>query len=221
MKTRNLIIVAGGSGSRMKSEIPKQFIVINNLPIVMHTINLFYQFDKNLNIVLVLPENQIEYWCKLVEKYNFKIKTEIAKGGNTRFESVKSGLAFVKEGIVGIHDAVRPFVSLQTIQNAYDTAVRLSNAIPVVAPNESLRIIDNISNKHIDRKNIRIVQTPQCFEANLLKNAYNQPYSEVFTDDASVVEKFGASINLTEGNIENIKITTPFDLKIAEVLLNN
>lgn len=221
MKTRNLIIVAGGSGSRMKSEIPKQFIVINNLPIVMHTINLFYQFDKNLNIVLVLPENQIEYWCKLVEKYNFKIKTEIAKGGNTRFESVKSGLAFVKEGIVGIHDAVRPFVSLQTIQNAYDTAVRLSNAIPVVAPNESLRIIDNISNKHIDRNNIRIVQTPQCFEANLLKNAYNQPYSEVFTDDASVVEKFGANINLTEGNIENIKITTPFDLKIAEVLLNN
>ncbi len=219
MMQKNVIIVAGGSGSRMNSDIPKQFIPINNLPILMHTINKFYQFDKLMKIILVLPENQIDYWDKLVDIYSFKLQIEIAKGGKTRFESVKKGLAFVNDGIVGIHDAVRPFVSLQTIDNVFKLAENLGNAIPVIPVNDSVRVLSEFGNMHFDRNNVKIVQTPQCFDVDLLKKAYLQDYNNQFTDDASVVENLGIKINLTEGNVENIKITTPFDLIFAKALI--
>lgn len=219
MMQKNVIIVAGGSGSRMNSDIPKQFILINNLPILMHTIQKFYQFDKLMKIVLVLPENQFEYWYKLVNIYYFKIQVEIAKGGKTRFDSVKNGLAFVKDGIVGIHDAVRPLVNINTISKVYKMAEEMGNAVPVIPVNDSVRVLSEFGNMHFDRNNMKIVQTPQCFDVDLLKKAYLQDYNNQFTDDASVVENLGIKINLTEGNLENIKITTPFDLKLAKALI--
>jgi 2-C-methyl-D-erythritol 4-phosphate cytidylyltransferase len=173
-----------------------------------------------MKIILVLPENQFDYWFKLVDIYEFKIQLEIAKGGKTRFDSVKSGLELVKEGIVGVHDAVRPFVSFQTIDNAFKLAENLGNAIPVISVNESVRITEEHGvSKHLSREQIKLVQTPQCFDVDLLKEAYLQDYNTHFTDDASVVENIGIKINLTEGNVENIKITTPFDLKLAKALV--
>jgi 2-C-methyl-D-erythritol 4-phosphate cytidylyltransferase len=218
---KSVIIVAGGIGSRMKSDIPKQFLFINGKPILMHTIEKFYQYDNSINIILILPANQLLYWQSLVEKQNFIIPLTIDKGGETRFQSVKNGLEHIKEGIVGIHDAVRPLVSLSTIKSAFDMAEKKGNAVPVISVNESIRIINDTTNQHIDRNTIKIVQTPQCFEVLLIKQAYNQDYKTIFTDDASVVENTGKSIYLSEGNLENIKITTAYDLKLAEVLIKS
>jgi len=216
---RSVIIVGGGLGRRMKSDIPKQFLELYAKPVIMHTIEVFYQFDNNINIIIVLPEKQIDYWQQLVKKFNFSIKNQIVIGGESRFHSVRNGLSLISEGIVGIHDAVRPLVSLNTIKSAFKMAEEKGNAIPVININESLRIIKDNDNHQIDRNIIKIVQTPQCFEASTIKKAYNQAYNSLFTDDASVLESTSVSINLSEGNIENIKITTAFDLIIAEKLL--
>jgi len=216
---KSVIIVAGGIGTRMNSDIPKQFLEISGKPIVMHTIEKFYSFDHSITIVLVLPEQHILLWHKLVEKHNFNIPLQLANGGETRFDSVKNGLKIIKNGIVAIHDAVRPFVSLETIKRAFETAISKGNAIPAIGINDSLRILDNYGNKPLDRSVIRIIQTPQCFEVTLIKKAYDQPFDSSFTDDASVLEKIGEEINLIEGNQENIKITHPTDLMIANTLL--
>lgn len=216
---KSVIIVAGGIGTRMNSDIPKQFLEISGKPIVMHTIEKFYSFDRSITIILVLPEQHILLWHKLVEKHNFNIPLQLANGGETRFDSVKNGLKIIKNGIVAIHDAVRPFVSLETIKRAYETAISKGNAIPTIGINDSLRILDNYGNKPLDRNLIRIIQTPQCFEVTLIKKAYDQTFDSSFTDDASVLEKIGEEINLIEGNQENIKITHPTDLMIANTLL--
>jgi len=216
---KSVIIVAGGKGSRMKSDIPKQFLFIDGKPILMHTIEKFYQYDNSINIILILPENQMFYWQLLVKKQKFTIPLTIEKGGETRFQSVKNGLEHIKEGIVGIHDAVRPLVSLSTIKSAFALAEKEGNAVPVISTNESIRIINDKANHHLDRNTIKIVQTPQCFEAVLIKQAYKQDYKSIFTDDASVLENTGKSIYLSEGNSENIKITTALDLKLAEILI--
>ncbi|MFZ4739996.1 MAG: 2-C-methyl-D-erythritol 4-phosphate cytidylyltransferase [Bacteroidales bacterium] len=216
---KSVIIVAGGLGTRMNADIPKQFIEISGKPIVMHTIEKFYYFDHSITIVLVLPKQHILLWHKLVEKHNFNIPLQLANGGETRFDSVKNGLKIIKNGIVAIHDAVRPFVSLETIKRAYETAISKGNAIPTIGINDSLRILDNYGNKPLDRNLIKIIQTPQCFEITLIKKAYDQPFDSSFTDDASVLEKIGEEINLIEGNQENIKITHPTDLMIANTLL--
>lgn len=217
---KTVIIVAGGNGNRMRSDIPKQFLEIDNKPILMHTIEKFYQFDNLINIILVLPENHIKYWHAIVNKYNFPIHVSLIKGGETRFHSVKNGLALVEDGIVGIHDAVRPFVSFETIKAAYLLAELKGNAIPVISVNDSIRIINKETNNHIERDLVKIVQTPQCFDVKCIKNAYQQDFDPTFTDDASVLEKYGNEIFLSEGNSENIKITTPIDLKIANILKN-
>jgi 2-C-methyl-D-erythritol 4-phosphate cytidylyltransferase len=216
---KSVIIVAGGIGTRMNSDIPKQFLEISGKPIVMHTIEKFYSFDRSITIILVLPEQHILLWHKLVEKHNFNIPLQLANGGETRFDSVKNGLKIIKNGIVAIHDAVRPFVSLETIKRAYETAISKGNAIPTIGINDSLRILDNYGNKPLNRNLIRIIQTPQCFEVTLIKKAYDQTFDSSFTDDASVLEKIGEEINLIEGNQENIKITHPTDLMIANTLL--
>ncbi len=215
------LIMAGGSGTRMKAETPKQFLEIAGLPIIMHTILRFEQFDPEIKIILVLPENHFNLWQQLCKKHNFTKSFKLAKGGETRFHSVKNGLKMIEEdGIVLIHDAVRPFVSVQTLQNCIDSTIAKGNALPVVPVTDSVRIIENGHSFPADRSKIFLVQTPQTFLSNQIISAYNQATHTNFTDDATVLESTGNVINLVEGNRENIKITTPADLIIAEAFLN-
>lgn len=215
-----VIIVAGGSGIRMGSEIPKQFLLIRNKPLLMHTIQRFYDFDNKITIILVLPQKQISLWESLCKTHSFTISHQVIEGGETRFHSVKNGLFAVKEkSVVGIHDGVRPFVSLITIRNCFAMAARKGNAVPVIPVNESVRIFDAVSNHAFDRSRLRLVQTPQVFKYEILEKGFKQEYEEKFTDDANVVEAAGFKIHLVEGNRENIKITTQTDLVLAEGLL--
>ena len=215
-----IIIVAGGKGLRMGGEIPKQFLPIGGKPVLMRTLERFREYSKDLQIILVLPEAQQEYWHQLCLEYHFDVEYTLANGGETRFHSVQNGLAKVPDdakGVVGVHDGVRPFVSVDVISNCFETARTKKAVIPVTPVVETLRHIP--SQQNVLRSDYCLVQTPQCFDIQLLKSANHQPYSEAFTDDASVVEAFGHEVSMVEGNRENIKITTPFDLKIAETLI--
>ena len=211
------IIVAGGKGLRMGGDVPKQFLPINGKPILMHTIEAFRKALDGIEIILVLPADQHEYWQKLCQDYNFCSPELIAKGGETRFHSVKNGLALLpddEDAVVGIHDGVRPFVSKETIQRCYATAAGGRAVVPVVPVVETIRqILPDGKSITRPRDEYRLVQTPQTFPLVMLKKAYEQSYSETFTDDASVVEAMGEEILMVEGNRENIKITTPSDLK--------
>jgi 2-C-methyl-D-erythritol 4-phosphate cytidylyltransferase len=214
-----VLIVAGGSGKRMNSNTPKQFIPLSGKPILMHTINLFYNFDTTIEIILVLPESQIKGWKKLCDIYNFKLNHKICTGGSERFYSVKNGLAQTTgNGIVFIHDGVRPLVSNDTLARCYNDALKKGNAIPVVPVPESVRIVDKEKNSSVDRSKLFLVQTPQTFRLTEIKQAYNQDYSLKFTDDASVLETTGKTINLVNGNRENIKITFPADIEWAKAI---
>lgn len=214
------IIVAGGIGKRMGAEIPKQFLEVAGRPVLMHTIERFKSFSDEMEIITVLPENQIRYWLEVQEKYSFKIIQTLVKGGDTRFHSVRNGLEFVDgPGLVAVHDGVRPNVSNETIKRCFEIAGKSGNAIPVVTPADSLRLIQEDGSMILDRLKVRQIQTPQVFDADLIKAAYRNEYSPEFTDDASVVERTGARINLVEGNRENIKITNPEDLLIANAFL--
>ena len=217
-----IIIVAGGKGLRMGSDIPKQFLPIGGKPVLMRTLERFREYSADLPIILVLPEAQQAYWQELCEKYDFKVKYQLANGGQTRFHSVQNGLALVPddaEGVVGVHDGVRPFPSIEVIKNCYETARTAKAVIPVIPVVETVRHLEGDSSVTVPRGDYRLVQTPQTFDIQLLKAANHQPYNDGFTDDASVVESYGHAITLVEGNRENIKITTPYDLKIAEVLI--
>ncbi|MDL2289879.1 2-C-methyl-D-erythritol 4-phosphate cytidylyltransferase [Paludibacteraceae bacterium OttesenSCG-928-F17] len=217
---KTVIIVAGGQGSRMNSDIPKQFIEIKGQPVLMHTIERFSAYDNDISIILVLPENQIDYWEKLCKGKDFSIPHQITKGGETRFHSVKNGLILAENtDLIAVHDGVRPFVSIETIARCFDVAEKQQAVIPVVDSVDSLRKVTGSGNEACNRSQYKLVQTPQIFNAELLQKAYEQEYDAVFTDDASVVEKLGYSIHLVEGNRENIKITTAFDLKLAECLI--
>ena len=261
--TDYVIIVAGGKGLRMGSDIPKQFLPIGGRPILMWTLEQFHQYSPSLKIILVLPKVQQEYWKELCQKHNFTTNYMLADGGETRFHSVQNGLALIPddaEGVVGVHDGVRPFPSIEVIRNCYEAARKHKAVIPVIPVVETLRHIiaaddngpartDSIStykddiyesplssaaknntdksavvrgkNKSVTvpRNEYRLVQTPQCFDIQLLKAANRQPYNDGFTDDASVVEAFGLNITLVDGNRENIKITNPYDMLVAEVIL--
>ena len=217
-----VIIVAGGKGLRMGSDIPKQFLPIGGKPVLMRTLERFRAYDTDMKIILVLPEAQQDYWRQLCEQYHFDVKYELANGGQTRFHSVQNGLALIPddaEGVVGVHDGVRPFPSIDVIRNCYTTARTAKAVIPVIPVVETVRQLENDSSVTVPRDKYRLVQTPQTFDIQLLKAANRQPYNDGFTDDASVVESYGHDITLVEGNRENIKITTPYDMKIAEVLL--
>ncbi len=220
-----VIIVAGGKGLRMGNDIPKQFLPVAGKPILMHTIERFHEYDENLKVILVLPESQQAYWKELCETYHFGISHTVVNGGDTRFQSSKNGLAAIpdgEDGVVGIHDGVRPFVSKEVIAECYETAREEYAAIPVYAVTDTLRYIDKRGGgKNVLRDDYRIVQTPQTFDISLAKQAFNQGYKEQFTDDASVVESLGCQVAMVEGNRENIKITTPFDLKVAEAILSH
>lgn len=221
---KHVIIVAGGKGLRMGGDIPKQFLPIHGKPILMRTIEQFHKYNDNLNIILVLPSSQHDYWYQLCSKYGFDIPYDIADGGNTRFDSVKNGLNLIPDtgfGIVGVHDGVRPFVSLDVIERCYKSAHINDAVIPVIPVFETVRHLIGKTNETVSRSEYRLVQTPQTFNIQLLKKAYKQAFCDAFTDDASVVEHLGGKITLVDGNRENIKITTPFDLTIAEALLKD
>ena len=217
-----VIIVAGGKGLRMGSDIPKQFLPISGKPVLMRTLERFRTYSDDLQIILVLPEAQQDYWRQLCEEYHFDVEYQLANGGQTRFHSVQNGLALVPddaEGVVGVHDGVRPFPSIEVIRNCYETAKDKKAVIPVIPVVETVRHLENEGSVTVPRNDYRLVQTPQTFDIQLLKAANHQPYNDGFTDDASVVESYGHAITLVDGNRENIKITTPYDMKIAEVLI--
>lgn len=221
MPKKFALIVAGGSGSRMKNAVPKQFLELSGKPVLMHTFEAFHRFDTSIEFVLVLPEQEMVRWQQLCTKHNFSIPHQLAFGGPVRFQSVKNGLEKIKEnGIVFIHDGVRPLVSQQTLQNCLDMAIEKGNALPVVPPAESIRWIDGKASKAVDRSKYFLVQTPQTFQVAAIKNAYRQTYIEKFTDDASVLEATGQTIFTVQGNRENIKITFAEDLKFANLLLS-
>lgn len=215
------IVVAGGKGVRMGKDIPKQFIALQGLPILMHTISRLHQSVPDARIILVLPQKHIDMWNELVCKHSFDIPVQIAFGGDTRFDSVKNGLELIEEedALVAIHDGVRPFVSEQVVRRCFEEVVEKGAVIPVVRPVDSIRFGDEDGgSKPIDRDRCYMVQTPQTFRFSLLRRAYQQPYRPSFTDDASVIEAIPAPVFLMDGNRENIKITTAYDLMVAEAL---
>lgn len=213
------LIVAGGKGLRMGKDLPKQFLLLGGKPVLMRTMERFAAYDPSLSLILVLPEAHREYWLSLCNEYNFTLPHRIAPGGETRFHSVKNGLTLVDEdGWVAVHDGVRPFVSCDVIGACFEQAAISAAAIPVLPVIETLREIEGTTSRTVDRNRYCTVQTPQVFAASLLKEAYGQSYTDAFTDDASVVESLGYPVTLVTGNRENIKITTPFDLQIGEML---
>jgi len=227
-----IIILAGGKGLRMGSDIPKQFLPIGGMPVLMHTLKRFREYSKELKIILVLPKQQQAYWQTLCEEYHFQEDYLIANGGETRFHSIKNGLQLIPDdaqGLVGVHDGVRPFPSVEVIRNCYETARREGSAIPVIPVVETIRHLEGITQRSkvkgqrsrtVPRDEYRLVQTPQVFDIQLHKKAYAQDFRDSFTDDASVVESMGHAVALVEGNRENIKITTPFDCIVAEGIIN-
>jgi len=216
---RYAIIVAGGTGQRMGATIPKQFLEIKKEVILMKSIRAFYLFDNDIHIIVALPEDQMDYWQSLCKKNNFEIKHTLVKGGETRFFSVKNALNTITEdGIVAIHDGVRPLVSQETIERVFEIASINENAVPYIDIVDSVREVGLNYNSAVDRNKVKLIQTPQAFRCKLIQQAYNQPWGESFTDDASVFERMGKKINLVPGNRENIKITTQVDLILAEAL---
>lgn len=217
-----VIIVAGGKGLRMGGEIPKQFLPVNGKPVLMRTIERFRDYSPKLGIILVLPKTQQGYWRNLCLEHGFQATYTIADGGETRFHSVRNGLSLIPDGergVVGVHDGVRPFVSTEVIGRCYETARKSGAVIPITPVVETLRYVgDSEAGRNVARSDYRLVQTPQAFDIQLLKKAYGQEYSEAFTDDASVAESIGVSVTMVDGNRENIKITTPFDMTVAEAL---
>ena len=215
-----VIIVAGGKGLRMGSDLPKQFLPMGDRPVLMHTLEVFRRYDETLQIIVVLPREQQDFWKQLCQKHSFAVEHTLADGGETRFHSVKNGLALVQgPGLVGVHDGVRLFVSVEVIRRCYDLAKVQKAVIPVVDVVETLRHLTDAGSETVSRNDYKLVQTPQVFDVELLKQAYTQEFTPFFTDDASVVEAMGMPVYLAEGNRENIKITTPFDLKVGSALL--
>ena len=231
MQNDYVIIVAGGKGLRMGGEVPKQFLPVGGIPVLMRTLMRFREYSPDLRMILVLPCDQQDYWKKLCADHRFSIEYQLADGGRTRFHSVQNGLALIPDdatGVVGVHDGVRPFVAVDVIARCYEAARTHGAVVPVVPVVESMRHLDNDHpspltshlSKSVPRAEYRLVQTPQTFDIQLLKAANQQPYCDAFTDDASVVEAYGHPITLVDGNRENIKITTPFDIAVANATVN-
>lgn len=217
-----IIIVAGGKGLRMGGDLPKQFMPLHGKPVLMHTIERFRSYSDELKIILVLPHEQQDYWRQICLKHNFTVEHTVVDGGQTRFHSSQNGVAAVPDdatGVIGIHDGVRPFVSEETIARCFEAARQFGAALPVLPVTDTLRRVTDDGGYNVQRNDYRTVQTPQTFDAQLLKQAFKQPYSDNFTDDASVVEALGHKVTMVDGNRENIKLTTPFDLVVAEALI--
>ncbi len=218
---RSTIIVAGGRGKRMGTAIPKQFLLLNGKPLLCWTIDAFHVFDGKMEIVLVLPEEQIPIWKSLCIGHGYLTPHQIVAGGAERYHSVRNGLAAVHgEGIVAVHDGVRPLVSTALIARCFDAAQEYGNATPVVPVKPSVRELTPSGSRSIDRNGFRLVQTPQCFRTEVLRKAFELPYDPSFTDEASLIERAGSIVHLVEGDEVNIKITDQVDMRIAEALLD-
>lgn len=216
------LIVAGGKGTRIKSAVPKQFLLLNGTPVLVHTLQAFNRYSPDINIILILPEEDFGTWKVLAAKHGFEKKLTIQKGGDTRFQSVRNGLDKIEGGgLVAIHDGVRPLVSPDIIGASFRLAAVHRSAVAAVRLKESIRMTDQDTTKAADRSKFRLIQTPQTFDVNLIKDAYKMKEDPSLTDDASVAERAGYKISLFEGSYENIKITTQDDLIVAEALLAN
>lgn len=220
---RALVLVAGGSGSRMGGPLPKQYQELEGKPLIVHTLVKFLRFDPDMEVVVVLAENHKPLWEAMAKKHVHIRRLKLAQGGATRFHSVSNGLQLIeKERIVGIHDAVRPFVSSKTLERCYSMAEKTGGAIPVIDMDESVRKVETEKTSvHMDRALLKRVQTPQVFRSELIKEAYLKAAHRDFTDDASVYEAHLGGISLVEGNTQNIKITTPTDMKLAALLIQS
>ncbi len=219
-QARFAVLVAGGSGSRMKSAVPKQFLLLNEKPVLCHTIQSFLTAYSDIQIILVLPEEHLDTGREIISKHFSGKSISIVTGGDTRFQSVKNGLQHVSEnGVVFIHDAVRCLVSPALIARCHDVAVEKGSAIPVIAAKDSIRISDPNGNHAVDRDTVKLVQTPQVFQSQLILEAFRQPYQHHFTDDATVLEAMGEKVWLVEGEETNLKITHPIDLIIAAKII--
>ena len=223
------LVVAGGKGTRIKSKVPKQFLELNGKPVLLHTLEAFYRYSEKINVILVLPEDDFQTWKSICEKYKFHKNIILQKGGESRFQSVKNGLAKIdgdaclpdRQGLVAIHDGVRPLVSEDIIGASFRLAAVHQSAVAAVRLKESIRMTDQDNTKAVDRSRFRLIQTPQTFQVQLIKKAYEIEEDPSLTDDASVAERAGHVISLFEGSYENIKITTSEDLIVAEALLNS
>ncbi|MDW7695020.1 2-C-methyl-D-erythritol 4-phosphate cytidylyltransferase [Flammeovirgaceae bacterium SG7u.111] len=215
------VIVAGGRGSRMKNIVPKQFLMVKNIPVLMHTLTRYHDADPDIQLIVVLPRYEQETWRKLKLSNGFNIPHRIVEGGKSRFQSVKNGLNVISENdaLVAIHDGVRPFTSVETIINSYNVAAKKGNAVAAVALKDSIREVKDGKTIARDRETFRLIQTPQTFQVKLIKDAFEAEEKPSFTDDASVAEHAGHTINLIEGSYENFKITTPEDLILAEAIV--
>ncbi|MFK7787175.1 MAG: 2-C-methyl-D-erythritol 4-phosphate cytidylyltransferase [Crocinitomicaceae bacterium] len=219
MSHKSVIITAGGIGRRMRSSLPKQFILVNQKPILMYTIKIFYDYDPKIEILLTLPEDWRNYWEDLLREHDFKIPHRVVSGGKERYDSIKNALSQCRGKLIAVHDGVRPLVELDTIRHCFDEAEKSGAVIPVVSIAESLRKKNALGTEIVNRKDFLIVQTPQCFQREVLLGAYENPYHEGITDDASLVEEAGHPIETIIGNESNIKITTQSDLKYAGMFL--
>lgn len=215
----SVIITAGGVGKRLGASVPKQFVPLNDQPLLMYTLSKFYHYDPSMQLILTLPEEWMAYWEHLVQEQAFRIPHRVVPGGSERFNSVQHALKYCKGDYIAIHDGVRPLVSLDTLDRCFSAVKTKKAVIPVLPVLESLRVQENGSSKSVDRNNYMLVQTPQCFEASILKKAYSEAKGNQYSDDATLVEESGQEIFWVDGNRENIKITTSFDIQIARHLL--
>ena len=215
-----VIFVAGGTGTRMGSPLPKQFLTLNNTPILIHTLRNFFSFNRNFEMIVVMHYDYISFWKDLCLQFEDVPEHTVVAGGEERFHSVKNGIEAVSADVkhIAIHDAVRPLVSHETLTRCFNALNEHNAVVPAIPINDSIREVHGVLNKSVDRSLYKRIQTPQCFESNILKEAYSKPFSPLFTDDASVVEANGHSVFLVEGNLENIKITSPIDLIVGESL---
>lgn len=221
MDKKTVIITAGGIGKRMESDLPKQFLLLDGKPILVHCIEQFYSYDSEIQIIVTLPSTWIAYWKKLCLSTDFNIKHTLLDGGIERYDSIKNALEKANGQLIAIHDGVRPLVSVKLIQEGFELAKEMGSAIPVIPIKESIRFVDKEENKSLDRTHYFTVQTPQIFQENILRKAYQIPFHSAITDDASLVEESGVDLSLFIGEERNIKITTPLDLKITELLLTS
>lgn len=221
MKLVTVIITAGGIGTRMGANVPKQFLELAGKPVLFHTLEQFHGFDKQAELILTLPGEWLTFWEQLIQKYTFTIPHKVVEGGEHRFDSVRNALLVAKGEYVAVHDGVRPFVNFDTLERCWKNVQQGKAVVPVLAVKDSIREVNNEHSHAVDRSLYRLVQTPQCFEYSLLLKAYQTAFDGVSTDDASLVEKLGVNIHLVEGNEENFKITTPLDMILAEELARN
>jgi 2-C-methyl-D-erythritol 4-phosphate cytidylyltransferase len=221
MVTHSIIITAGGIGKRMGSEIPKQFIEICGKPILLHTLELFYHFDSSMELFITLPEDWKSYWNEILENHTCTIPHQLISGGEERYHSIQNALQYCSGKYISVHDGVRPLVSASTLKNCFEALENHEAVVPVLGIKESIRQVEKGISHAVNRNEFKLIQTPQCFHASVLNEAYQQAFHERITDDASLVEEKGLAIHLVEGNEENIKITTPNDLRIAELFIQD